>query len=107
MKQEERFSSEQLSKIIDESIVYVCACPAQVAEQIKQLRKLVGYQESCMDQAGANSIVHKSIAEAALRAMHLMENCLDEILELEGWDRTTMTMPEGLRIRRDEALTRR
>ena len=35
-----------------------------------------------------------------------MENCLDRVLELEGWDRTTLKMPANLRKLRDELIER-
>ena len=102
MKPEERFSTEQLTKIVDEATIYMCSCPAQVAEQILHLRALVRYEEDCDRQVNADSVVHKTIAKASMQALQLLEDCLDEVLEIEGWDRTTMTMPEGLRQRRDK-----
>ena len=104
MKLQRRFSDQQLTKIIDEATIYMCACPAQVAEQIVRLRGLVRYQEDCDRQRDTDSVVHQSIAKASLQALQIMEDCLDELLDLEGWDRTTMTMPEGLRIRRDSMV---
>ena len=104
MKLEKRFSDQQLEKILDDATIYVCACPAQVAEQIRQLRRVIRYQQNCDLQFDTDSIVHKTIAKAGLQAMKIMEDCLDEVLDLEGWDRATMTMPEGLRIRRNEAI---
>ena len=43
--------------------------------------------------------VHQRIAEVTKQAHELMEQCLDEVLDLEGWDRTKMEMPEGIRKR--------
>jgi len=43
--------------------------------------------------------VHQRIAEVTKQAHQLMEQCLDEILDLEGWDRATLEMPVGLRTR--------
>ena len=104
MKLEKRFSDEQLSKIVDEATIYMCACPAQVADQIRKLRILVRYQEECDGQMDTDSVVHKTIAKAGLLALKIMEDCMDEVLALEGWDRTTLNMPEGLRKRRDEIV---
>lgn len=104
MKLEKRFSDEQLSKIVNEATIYMCACPAQIAEQIRQLRSLVRYQEQCDSQMDTDSVVHKTIAKAGLLSLKIMEDCLDEVLTLEGWDRTSLTMPEGLRKRRDEII---
>lgn len=101
MKLQKKFSDQQLAKIIDEATIYMCACPAQVAEQIVRLRGLVRYQEDCEKNIDTDSVVHKSIAKAGLQALKIMEDCLDEVLDIEGWDRVAMTMPEGLRARRD------
>lgn len=50
-------------------------------------------------------MVHRfSIAEAMLRPHALLEECMDKVLEIEGWDRTTLTMPEGMRRRRAELI---
>jgi hypothetical protein len=35
-----------------------------------------------------------------------MEACLEQVLALEGWDRQTLKMPEGLRRKRAELLER-
>jgi hypothetical protein len=40
---------------------------------------------------------HKAIADMASQAHAVMEACLDRILDLEGWDRSTYAMPTGLR----------
>lgn len=104
MEPQPRFSNEQLEKIVNEATIYMCACPAQVAEQIRRLRNLIQYQQDCSLQIDTESIVHQSIAKAGLQAARIMEDCLDEILDLEGWNRQTMTMPEGLRIKRDDIL---
>lgn len=99
-----QLSNDQLARIIDEATIYMCACPAQVAEQILKLRDLVRYQAECAARQDTQSVVHDSIATAAMRAMAIMETCLDEVLDLEGWDRTTLKMPEGLRQRRDLSI---
>jgi hypothetical protein len=66
--------------------------------QINSLRKLFDYQNQCMemDTTAENDIdvqVHQRIAAVTKQAHHLMEQCLDEILDLEGWDRTNLEMP--------------
>jgi hypothetical protein len=43
--------------------------------------------------------VHQRIAEVTKQAHQLMEQCLDEILDLEGWDKTKLEMPAGIRTR--------
>ncbi|MCA1908863.1 MAG: hypothetical protein LDL39_10935 [Magnetospirillum sp.] len=101
---EQRFTTEQLAKIIDEATIYMCACPAQVAEQIIKLRDMVRYQEDCQTRQDTDSVVHRTIATAGMRSLQILEDCLDQVLEIEGWDRATLKMPEGLRQRRDSAL---
>ncbi len=92
-----RFSAVQLQRIIEEAIVYMCACPAQVAQQIQSLRGLYAYQSQCVSRGITLGEVHQRIAASTAHAHAEMECCLAGILELEGWDLETLTMPEGLR----------
>lgn len=95
---ETRFSNEVLSRIIDEATIYMCACPAQVCEQIRRLRGLVDYQTHCITKAGPDmQPSHRLIADMAGQAHALLEECLDRLLDLEGWDRRSYAMPAGLR----------
>lgn len=104
---QKQFSDEALSQIIEEGAIYMCACPAQVAVELRGLRELLRYQDACLvDPGNDNHQVHKCISEAAMQAHALMENCMAEILAIEGWDRATLKMPEGLRRRRDELIAR-
>jgi hypothetical protein len=77
-----RFANQQLEQIIEEALIYMCACPAQVAEELLRLRRVFAYQINC-------------ISEGSL---------LDEVLALEGWDLQTLKMPEGLRKLREEKI---
>jgi len=104
MTLEKRFTGQQLAKIIDEATIYMCACPAQVAEQILKLREMVRYQEECQSRTDTDSVVHQAIAKAGLQALDILEQCLDQVLEVEGWDRVTLKMPDGLRQRRDDLI---
>ena len=36
--------------------------------------------------------------------MPLLEEALDRVLDIEGWDKTSLKMPDGLRKKRDELL---
>lgn len=63
-------------------------------------------QNNCAIQEDTDTVVHKSIAKAGLQAHAILEDCMDEILELEGWDRETLRMPEGLRRMRDELINK-
>lgn len=99
-----RFSNEQLRLILDQSGIYMCACPAQVVSQMLELRKLQQYQLDCISASSVPPDTHRCIAQAAQGAHALLEDALDEVLQIEGWDRDTLTMPAGLRALRDSLL---
>jgi hypothetical protein len=107
MNLDNKFSALQLAIINDQGMIYECACPVHVSLQIANLRKLFDYQKECMsmDISPENNVqmqVHQRIAEVAKQAHQLMEQCLDEILDMEGWDKTKLEMPAGIRKRIDE-----
>ena len=77
----------------------MCACPAQVAEAIRKLRGLYLYQLNCLEDSENSVAVHQLIAKNTLAALAELEECMEQILVLEQWDRTTLKMPEGLRRR--------
>ncbi len=99
-----RFSVVEVSKIIDQALIYQCACPAQVATTILELRDLFDYQLMCQGEADSDQAVHQAIALATEDAHARMEACLDQILGIEGWDRDTLTMPQTLRERITKSL---
>ncbi|MEW5892691.1 MAG: hypothetical protein AB1697_06100 [Pseudomonadota bacterium] len=99
-----RYSAEQIRKIKDQGMVYVCACPAQVADQLSKLRQLHAYQQQCLTSTASERAVHERIAEATAEAHAILEQCLSDVLALEGWDPQTLEMPPGLRQRRDQLL---
>ena len=112
MNLEHKFSALQLALINDQAALYTCSCPLQVSLQISNLRKLFDYQKKCMDdylilskeldaltENDVEMLVHRRIAEVTKQAHQLMEQCLDEILELEGWDKSKLEMP-ATRIRK-------
>lgn len=99
-----RFDDQQLKTIVDQAMIYMCACPAQVAEHIRRLRSLYAYQRDCIAGGPISCEVHEAIAGAAARAHAELEACLDQVLDMEGWDRATLTMPEGLRRLRDAQI---
>jgi len=101
-----KYSDAELEKIVDEAAIYMCACPGQVANEIRQLRSLIRYQGECLVDARTPKAVHETIAAAAQEAHAIMETCLDRVLALEGWDRTTLQMPPELRQLRDELILR-
>jgi hypothetical protein len=106
MHLERRFSDLELEQIVEEATIYMCACPGQVAVEVRSLRELYRYQNRCEIEPGNDVAVHRTIAEATRRAHALMEECMERVLEIEGWDRTTLKMPEGLRRKRSELIER-
>ncbi|MBS1138827.1 MAG: hypothetical protein H6R13_280 [Proteobacteria bacterium] len=101
-----QFSDQELQQIIEEATIYMCACPAQVVVQIRGLRELFQYQLSCEIDPGNDPAVHQAIADVTVRAHAMMEDCLEQVLSMEGWDRATLQMPEGLRRKMSEAVER-
>jgi hypothetical protein len=101
----QHFDTLQISKIIDQALVYQCACPAQVCRAIFELRELYDYQMACVNDPLTDDLVHTTIARTAEKTHALMEECLTEVLRIEGWDLRTLTMPEALR--KKPAATRR
>ncbi len=104
MKYEEKFSDAELGKIIEEGLIYMCACPAQVADAIRKVRALYFYQVQCLNDPGNESEVHQTIGRSAMLAHAELENCMDKVLELEKWDRTTLSMPPLLRVKQAKSL---
>jgi hypothetical protein len=102
MKQQ--FVPSQISRIIDQSLAYQCACPAQVCRAIFELRDLYRYQLECMNDAHNDVLVHQAIAAAAQQSHAAMEACLARVLEIEGWELATLTMPVAVRARLRKAL---
>jgi hypothetical protein len=99
MEYEERFTDAELGRVIEQAMIYMCACPAQVADGVRKLRELQRYQLRCMATRENNIAVHELIAKSTIEAHAIMQNCLDSVIELEKWDRTTLEMPDGLRSR--------
>ncbi|MFW2456122.1 hypothetical protein, partial [Methyloversatilis discipulorum] len=99
-----RYSSTQLQLILDQAGIYMCACPAQLAAQMMELRTLHQYQMNCMSEMPDMADSHRTIADAVFRAHALLEEALDRVLDIEGWDKTSLKMPDGLRKKRDELL---
>jgi hypothetical protein len=104
MDLQKKFSDSDLEKIVEEAAIYMCACPGQVATQIRELRSLIHYQRDCIRKGKTPHPVQHTIEASAKEAHTVMETCLERILEIEGWDRLTLKMPAGLRTLRDELL---
>ena len=103
-----KFTALQLDIINKQAELYNCVGPIHVSMKIINLRKLFDYQKTCMDMPSQSDVqmqVHQRIAEVTKQAHQLMEQCLDEILELERWDKSKLEMPEGLRTRIEKTDT--
>ena len=99
MEYAERFTDVELGNVIEQAMIYMCACPAQLAQTIRSLRTLYRYQLVCMATPDNDNSVHAEIAKSTVEAHSIMQDCLDKIIALEGWDRATLEMPVGLRQR--------
>ena len=93
----EKYNASQVSKVIDQALVYQCACPAQVCRAIFELRELYEYQMNCANDSVNDEVVHNTIALATEKAHVILEDCLARILEIEGWDTGTLNMPKALK----------
>lgn len=99
-----KFTDRALESIIEEAAIYMCACPGQVASEIRGLRNLIRYQRHCIQNTPDSPKAHANIEANALEAHSTMERCLEQVLEIEGWDRVTLKMPPGLRQLRERSL---
>jgi hypothetical protein len=104
MEYQERFTDAELGKVIEQAMIYMCACPAQVADSIRKLRELYRYQLRCIQNPENSKEVHAVIAQNTIESHAIMQDCLDKIIEMEAWDRTTLEMPAGLRKRQLQEL---
>ena len=94
-----KFSADELITILEQAAIYDCACPAQVCKEIRSLRSLYEYQAHCLNLNDTDCQVHEHIAAATRLAHAEMERCLENVLELEGWNRQTLEMPTSLQKR--------
>lgn len=95
MKQ--KFNVSHISKVIDQALLYQCACPAQVGRAIFELREMYEYQMKCAESSENDRRVHTAIALATEQSHEILENCLRDILVIEGWNMTTLVMPDTLK----------
>ncbi len=96
---EERYTAAELGSIIEQGLIYMCVCPAQVADALLKIRALHKYQKECSANPENDLAVHAAIAKSAVQCHHIMEDCLATVIALEKWDRATLKMPDGLRVR--------
>jgi hypothetical protein len=96
---ENTFRNQQLTRILQQAAVYLCACPAQVCEAISQQRRLFAYQAACINSNDTDYAVHLRIAKTIQKTHAELEVCLQDVLQLEEWDMVTLTMPKKLQKR--------
>jgi hypothetical protein len=104
MFMDKKYSQEQIIRIRDQALTYQCACPAQVCVAIDTIRHLHAYQAKCLNSNKTDHAVHQRISESAAKTHADLENCLTDILRLEGWDMETLTIPDFLKKRLLEDL---
>lgn len=105
MELQTRYTDTELRKVMEQGLIYMCACPAQVAQALMKLREVHRYQMSCLQTPQNDPRVHGAIARCTALAHATMEECLDEVVALEKWDRATLTMPAYLRARQMREIT--
>jgi hypothetical protein len=94
-----QFSPEIIASILEQSMIYQCACPAQICKNINAQRALYAYQYNCINRSDTDHAVHKRIADAVTQSHAVMEACLDAVLQLEGWNTSTYEMPEVVKLK--------
>lgn len=97
MKQQ--FTSQQINRVMTQSLDYQCACPAQVCGAIVDLREVYDYQSNCIASTVTDVKMHEAIAAAASQAHEILESCLKQVLDMEGWDPETLNLPEALKLK--------
>jgi hypothetical protein len=96
-KMQLRFSEEIIIHILEQSIIYTCACPAQVCKAINEQRALYNYQQKCLNLTDTDKAVHHLIASTIEKTHAQLEECLERVLLLEEWDMETFQMPEKMK----------
>jgi hypothetical protein len=91
-----QFSNDVITHILEQSIIYTCACPAQICKAINEQRALFAYQQKCLNLTDTDKSVHETIAKAVETVHAELESCLEAVLQLEGWDMATYQMPDNL-----------
>jgi hypothetical protein len=99
-----KYSQEQLLSIMEQAMIYQCACPSLVTRVASDLQHLYDYQLECINNSDTDVEVHQAIAQATTEAYQTIEACLTKILALEGWDLATLQMPAYLVQRQMDEL---
>jgi hypothetical protein len=101
----ERFTDTEIEKIVDEGLIYMCACPAQVADSLRKVRNMYRYQLRCLRDPQNDHRVHDIIVIASVQVHAQLEDCLEAVLVAEQWDRKTLSMPPELRERQAKEIS--
>lgn len=99
-----KYSKEQLMHIREQALLYQCACPAQVSVLLAEIMNLFDYQHDCLNKTDTDARVHAAIAQASELAYPIFEQCLTDVLILEGWNMETLEMPPLLKKRMYESI---
>lgn len=91
-----RFTNQEITFILEQAIIYTCACPAQICKAINEQRALYKYQQNCLNVTDTDRAVHQLISETVISTHAQLEHCLEQILLLEGWDMETYQMPKAM-----------
>ncbi len=98
------FNHDQLTRIVEQAMLQQCACLSLASKVALDLQYLYEYQKNCLNQTETDIRVHRSIAKASSEAYLIMERCLIEVLELEGWNLETLEMPPDLLQRQLDSI---
>lgn len=63
---------------------------------MSEMHNLHAYQQDCENRDDTDVRVHQAIARATCEAYAIIEQCLLEVLQIEGWDLETLTLPPAL-----------
>lgn len=94
-----QFSQHQLNEIMEQGLVRQCACPSLLTRLLSDSRYLHDYQARCIEGDPSDERVHAAIAKTTAKVSALLEECLIEVLFLEGWKidgKLGLQMPEHL-----------
>lgn len=94
-----RFSSEKLTEIFETTRDGSCACPADVCAAILAVRQLYETQLQCLLDAHEGPLrdSHGVMAYYSRAVHEQLEECLDQVMKIEGWNPLTLEMPPEIR----------
>lgn len=103
-----KFTQDQLNNIMEQSLVRQCACPSLLTRLLSDARYLHQFQETCSNDSPTDQRIHAAIARTTDVVSSKLEECLMEVLALEGWqtdEHGELIMPELLFRLQMEALS--